>query len=64
MKSLLGMKHNQKPANSLISFIQYLEQSLIHPENAVTKDDLAEYVKGLISNFEHIETGKSLDERM
>jgi FlaA1/EpsC-like NDP-sugar epimerase len=64
MKSLLGMKHDSKPVNSLISFIKYLEQILIHPEKAVTKDELAEYVKGLISNFEHIETGKSLDERM
>ncbi len=64
MKSLLGMKHDSKHVSTLISFMKYLEKILLDPKIVVTKQDLAEYVKRLIPNFEHIETGKNLDERM
>ncbi|MHB8089725.1 MAG: polysaccharide biosynthesis protein [Anaerolineaceae bacterium] len=64
MKSLLGMKHDSKHVSSLISFIKYLEEILLDAKIVVTKQDLAEYVKRLIPNFEHTETGKNLDERM
>jgi FlaA1/EpsC-like NDP-sugar epimerase len=64
MTSLLGIKHETNSISPVISFIKYIEEIMLHPEMAITKRDIVESVKRLIPNFEHIETGKNLDERM
>lgn len=64
LKSLLGIRHQSRPIDPVISFIKQMEEVMLHPEIEIEKRDIVELVKALIPNFEHIETGKNLDERM
>jgi FlaA1/EpsC-like NDP-sugar epimerase len=64
MTSLLGIEHEPKPVSPVFSFIKHIEEIILHPEREITKRDIVDSVKRLIPNFEHIETGKNLDERM
>ncbi len=64
MATLAGIKHKRKSVKPLVSFIKYIEGLVLRPETKITKQDIIESVKKLIPNFNHIETGKNLDERM
>jgi FlaA1/EpsC-like NDP-sugar epimerase len=64
MTVLLGIEHEPKPTGPLMSFIQFLEETMSRSETPITKGDIVERVKCLIPNFKHRETEKNLDERM
>ncbi|MBN1612943.1 MAG: polysaccharide biosynthesis protein [Deltaproteobacteria bacterium] len=64
MDALSGIRPISKPADPLIAFVKYLKEVIADPDRVITKEDILERMKGLIPGFEHIETGKSLDERM
>lgn len=64
MTALSGIQHELKPVGPVIAFIKYIDEAVMHPEIEITKQDIVKSVKRLIPNFEHIETGKNLDQRM
>ena len=64
MTALSGIQHELKPVGPVIAFIKYIDEAVMHPEIEITKQDIVKLVKRLIPNFEHIETGKNLDQRM
>jgi len=64
MATLKGIIYEPKPIEQVMSFIKYIEELILQPEITVTKQDIVESVKRIIPNFDHMETGKNLDERM
>ena len=64
MTSVQAVKHDRKPIREVMSFIETIDGMIMHPETSVTKSAIVENVRRLLPNFEHIETGRSLDEKV
>ncbi len=64
MTSLMGIKQVPRRDESVMPFIRYIEELVLHPEIKVAKQDVVNSIKALIPNFDHVETGKNLDQRM
>jgi FlaA1/EpsC-like NDP-sugar epimerase len=64
MTALMGIMHEPTPDEPVMSFIKYIEGLILHPEVRVIKQDIVDSIKQLIPNFDHVETGKNLDQRM
>lgn len=64
MDKLRAINAGRTAAGPVISFVRRIEELVSRPEMVTSKTAIAEMVQDLIPGFRHIETGKSLDDRM
>lgn len=64
MSGLLGIKHVPVSQGKLPTFLKKVEKLLENPEMSVTKKELIKWMRVVVPNLKHVETGKNLDQRM
>ncbi len=62
--SLLGIDPAPIGAGPLFDFVEFIERVMKNPDLEVTKNELVQRIQQLIPQFEHVKTGKSLDDRL
>jgi FlaA1/EpsC-like NDP-sugar epimerase len=60
---LSALVHNSNTA-STISLVEWFEEQISRPSTAIAKRAIVEAISGALPNFHHVETGRSLDERI
>jgi FlaA1/EpsC-like NDP-sugar epimerase len=64
MTSLLGVRYSPARHGSCLAILNRLEQIVTSKDIVVTKREIVDWLSETIPQFLHLETGKSLDERM
>jgi FlaA1/EpsC-like NDP-sugar epimerase len=64
MATLGGVRHEGPPAEELDHVLTFLEQAVSDASAALAKTDVVAMLTRVIPGFQHVETGRSLDDRI
>jgi FlaA1/EpsC-like NDP-sugar epimerase len=64
LPNLLTVRYMPAPDGTVLRFVERVAHLIDHPSVPVTKEDVVREVARLVPQFRHIETGRTLDERM
>jgi FlaA1/EpsC-like NDP-sugar epimerase len=64
LRNLLTVHYTPLTGGVVARFVERLSQLIDRPELPVTKDDIVREVGEVVPQFRHLETGRSLDDRM
>jgi FlaA1/EpsC-like NDP-sugar epimerase len=64
LTNILAIRHHQGDRNNIMDFIERVEELLNRIDISVSKSRIIQQISTVIPAFHHIETGRSLDDRM